>query len=364
MPVRHAIWKVGAVPQALAVGKLVSERALEDMIVAQPRLLSDEWMLIGRQESTEFGGRVDLIAIAPDGGLVLIEIKRDRTPREVVAQAIDYAAWVSKLTSEKIAGMYARFAPGKKLEEEFRKRFGIALDEEELNATHQVVIVAAELDESSERIVAYLNERGVSVNVLCFQVFSHGADQLISRAWLLDPTESQVSATAGAGGDGPSEPWNGEFYACYGHDSSRSWEDAVEFGFISAGGGSWYTRTLKLLSPGDRVWVKVPDEGYVGVARVTGHRQAAKDFKVNTAQGEKPILDVAKKGKYHREQVDDPELCEYFVPVKWIETVPLNKAVQEIGFFGNQNTVCKPTTPKWRSTVDRLKEVFRGWEKA
>jgi RecB family endonuclease NucS len=49
-------------------------------------------MLIGRQQDTGFGGRIDLLAIAPDGALVLIEIKRDRTPREVVAQALDYAS--------------------------------------------------------------------------------------------------------------------------------------------------------------------------------------------------------------------------------------------------------------------------------
>jgi len=36
----------------------------------------------------------------------------------------------------------------------------------------------------------------------------------------------------------------------------------------------------------------------------------------------------------------------------------LEKAIQEIGMFGNQNTVCKPTTPKWRTTVERLKEKF------
>ncbi|MGA7544578.1 MAG: hypothetical protein WBW08_01930, partial [Methyloceanibacter sp.] len=30
-----------------------------------------------------YGGWVDLVAIAPDGALILIEIKRDRTPREV-----------------------------------------------------------------------------------------------------------------------------------------------------------------------------------------------------------------------------------------------------------------------------------------
>jgi hypothetical protein len=43
--------------------------------------------------------------------------------------------------------------------------------------------------------------------------------------------------------------------------------------------------------------------------------------------------------------------------------VPLEKAVREIGLFGNQNTVCKPTTPKWRSTVERLKEKFPGFDK-
>lgn len=26
--------------------------------------------------------------------------------------------------------------------------------------------------------------------------------------------------------------------------------------------------------------------------------------------------------------------------------------------FGNQNTVCKPRTPRWRTTVERLKQRF------
>lgn len=57
-------------------------------------------MLIGRQQATGFGGRIDLLAVAPDGSLVLIELKRDRTPREVVAQALHYAGWVEKLRAE------------------------------------------------------------------------------------------------------------------------------------------------------------------------------------------------------------------------------------------------------------------------
>jgi hypothetical protein len=26
--------------------------------------------------------------------------------------------------------------------------------------------------------------------------------------------------------------------------------------------------------------------------------------------------------------------------------------------FGNRNTVCKPVTPEWRTTVERLKQIF------
>jgi hypothetical protein len=356
MPIRTALWKVGPQPQPLTESLLPSEKLLEEMIIAAPRLLSDEWMLIGRQEDTGFGGRVDLLAITPDGSLVLIELKRDRTPREVVAQALDYAAWLEKLQPEEIAAIYARFAPGRSLVDDVRSRFGQAFDEDALNQSHQIIIVAGSLDASTERIVAYLSEHEVPINVLCFQVFTHGDEQLLSRSWLLDPVRTQVSAATPP--SSANEPWNGEFYSSFGDGASRSWADAVDFGFVCGGGGAWYSRTLQLLSPGDRVWIKVPSAGFVGVGRVTGPAQPASTFKVTTPAGEVSILDAAKRGTYHREFLDDPERCEYFVPIRWLQTVPLEKAVQELGLFGNQNTVCKPTTPKWRSTVDRLKERF------
>ncbi len=360
MPIRTALWRVGPQPQPLAESSLAKEQLLEDMIVAAPRLLSDEWMLIGRQEDTGFGGRIDLLAIAPDGSLVLIELKRDATPREVVAQALDYASWVENLRPEDIAAIYGRFASDRNLADDFRSRFGQALDEGALNQNHQIIIVAAQLDASTERIVAYLSERDIPINVLCFQVFTSGAEQLLSRAWLLDPVRTQVSAAATPAG--PNEPWNGEFYCSYGHSETRSWADALEFGFICGGGGAWYSKTLQLLSPGDRVWVRVPGSGFVGVGRVTGRSQPALTFKVNTPTGESPVLDAAKGGSYHREFLHDPERCEYFVPVRWLQTVPLENAVDEIGLFGNQNTVCKPTTPRWRSTVERLKEKFPNFD--
>lgn len=353
MPIRNAIWTVGAKPQPLVEGRLKTEKALEDMIVAAPRILSDEWMMIGRQERTSTG-RIDLLAVAPDGALVLIELKRDRTPREVVAQAIDYAVWVEGLESENIAAIYARFAPGRDLAADFQSRFGQRLEEDNLNGQHQIVIVAASLDESSERIVKYLSKRGTPINVLCFQLFELGEQQLLSRTWLIDPAQTQISATATPGRE--KEPWNGEFYACFGQSDERSWNEARRYGFISAGGGTWYTNTLNLLDVGSHVWVKAPGYGFVGVGEVTGPRIAAADFVLPTPDGERPAFNVLKEGTYFKDEINNPDRTEYFVPIKWQHTVPLDQAVNEIGLFGNQNTVCKPTTPKWRSTVDRLKE--------
>lgn len=199
MPIRTAIWKVGAPPQLLGDSSLATEHILEDMIVASPALLSDDWMLIGRQVDTDGGGRIDLLAVAPDGTLVLIELKRDRTPRDVVAQALDYATWVEKLDAQEIAGIYRRFAPGRNLAEDFRRRFGQELDEEALNQNHEIVVVASSLDDSTERIIGYLSEREIGINVLCFQVFQHGPDQFLSRAWLLDRVRTQITTAASRG---------------------------------------------------------------------------------------------------------------------------------------------------------------------
>ena len=62
-------------------------------------------MLIGRQESTGVDGIIDLLAVAPDGALVLIKLKRYRTLRDVVAEALDYASWVEKLKPEQVVAI-------------------------------------------------------------------------------------------------------------------------------------------------------------------------------------------------------------------------------------------------------------------
>ena len=185
-----------------------------------------------------------------------------------------------------------------------------------------------------------------------FRVFQCGSERLISRAWFEEDLEETAPAEVSSKG-----PWNGEYYVSFGEEDGRRWEDARKYGFISAGGGPWYTKTLSLLSPGDRVWVNIPHTGYVGVGIVTEAVQQAKDVVFNNENVQTPMKDLPLLGKYLYSE-DDPENAEYVVKVQWLKTVATSKAVKEIGFFGNQNSVCRPTAERWAFTVDRLKKCW------
>ena len=68
-------------------------------------------------------------------------------------------------------------------------------------------------------------------------------------------------------------------------------------------------------------------------------------------------MDIKTSAKYgSRVNTDDQE---HFVKIKWLKTFSRAEAYDELGFFGNQNSVCKPTAPRWRSTVEHLKDKFQ-----
>lgn len=153
-------------------------------------------------------------------------------------------------------------------------------------------------------------------------------------------------------------PWNGEFYVSFGHDpQGRNWDDAVKYGFISAGGGSWYTQTLNMLTEGARIWVNVPGVGYAGVGIVEETAKQINEFVVRDNDGRQiPIHRAALKSPSIGINANDPERAEHVVRIRWLKTFGLDDAISERGFFGNQNTVARPTSPKWDYTIQVLKE--------
>lgn len=365
MAIEQGIWKLaagssGEPPQKLRPTGLADEGILEEQIVQDTSILNRDWLLIGRQVRTGFDKLIDLLAVDANGTAIVIELKRDKTPRDVVAQAIDYASWVVTLADYQLIEIYQDFAeryrrPHATLQEAFEDKFGVTLDSVTLNDSHQLVVVATRLDASSERIINYLNEHGqLSINAMFFSAFEDGGNRYLSRAWMIDPDDPPLPVSHKS----KKEPWNGEFYASF--DPGYPWEDARRLGFICGGGAAWYSKTLAMLSEGDRVWVNIPKTGYVGVGEVIGERCRAEAYRFDTPEGPKTLLEMDLIEGYPQinPAVDDDE-AEYLVPVRWIHTVPREEAFSEVGLFGNQNTVCKPTAPKWSHTIDRLKRVWR-----
>ena len=92
MSVEVEIWRVGENLRPVSLSGMDYEQRLQDIIAADLSIVDRSLMIIGREVATPLGGRIDILAIDADGNLVVIELKRSRTPREVVAQTLDYGS--------------------------------------------------------------------------------------------------------------------------------------------------------------------------------------------------------------------------------------------------------------------------------
>jgi hypothetical protein len=354
MPVEVALWRVGKSLEALTPARFDLESRLEELIAGDTSVLGLDLLIVGRQENA-FGKRIDLLGIDREGRLAIVELKRGQTPREVVAQLLEYGAWTQTLDTEKVEEIFARYAgnAGKDLSTAFSEKFGSPLPDDFSGEEHQLILVCAELDTSTERIVDYLSNRGVPINAAFFRTFRDPSGEFLARTWFIERNQAEVRV---ARSSKKGEPWNGiDYYVAFGEDEHRNWEDARRYGFTSAGQGRWYSRTLEVLQPGARVFACIPSAGYVGVGIVTEEVKPVSEFEVEVNGKRIPILQAPLGARAMGENSSDGEKSEYVVRVNWLGTVSADKAIWEKGMFANQNSACRLRN---RFTLERLYAAF------
>lgn len=331
---------------AIPRGRLATEAQLETWLASSAPALGLDVLIIGRQVSTAHGGFIDLLALDRDGGIAILELKRDRTPREVIAQALDYASWVRTLTPKDIEEIAEGYLE-KSLPVAFQDYYGISIPDT-LNATHRMVIIASELDAASRRIVEYLSDQyGVNINTLFFNVFAHNGELLLATDWMID--QESVTEKARARRE---SAWSGWYFVNAGDEPPlRAWEDLRNYNFIAAGGGARYSNPLKKLQPGDAVFTYQRQRGYTGYGIVTAEAIPARDFLVDG----KSVLEhpLVEPGLSH--DTGNPDMEEWCVAIDWIKTVPIPEAKTFKGIFANQNIACKLRDP---ATIEFLKKEF------
>ncbi|MDQ2841001.1 MAG: endonuclease NucS [Acidobacteriota bacterium] len=344
MSVEIGIWRIDGTPERVPFTSLQAEKKLEDVLHADLSILDPGLLIVGRQVPTAYGKFIDLLAIDADGDLVVIELKRDRTPREVVAQVLDYGSWVRSLGADSITELYSVQHHGSPLAAAFVAQFGTELPER-LNTGHRLVVVASSLDPETERIIGYLtDDYGVPINAVFFRCFRVGEAEFLARTWLIDPAEAEEHSAKAPASKKVQGSWNGvDFFVNVGEGSiHRSWDDARQFGFVAAGQSRWASSRLDLLAPGKRVFACISKLGYVGVGIVTGGAVPVKDFKVTGPDGvARPLLDQSLVAPGMGENAADPDLSEYVVPVRWLVARPTTEAYWEPGMFANQNPACR-----------------------
>lgn len=326
---------------------LDTEERLEDWIGADSAILGLDVLIIGRQVKTEFGGRIDLLGIDRQGDITILELKRGKTPRDVVAQVLDYATWVVNLTPKDIDAIAAAYLRDG-LADAYRSHFNASLPES-INTDHSMIIVASELDEASERVVQYLAAKyGVNVNVVFFSFFKHNERALVGRAWLMDPAD-----VADRSQSRTKPPWSGYYFVNVGECDRRNWDDCRKYGFISAGGDRKYSKPLERLKEGDRIFAYMRGLGYTGFGEVTSGAVMAKDFAIAEEGGKLLDLELSQPGM--RIDCDDPQRSEYVVGVKWLRTFPREEARWFTGGFANEHIACKL---RHQETLDFLSREF------
>jgi uncharacterized protein len=143
-------------------------------------VLGIDLLLIGSQMETASGGTIDLLAIDAQANLVVIALKREKAPSELLAQTLDHASWVNALSHREIDAIAKNFTR-KALDEAFTGHFGAALPQT-VNASHSILILASDWDDSTERIVRYLaREHGVPIQVIFLAVFKTASGEFLGR---------------------------------------------------------------------------------------------------------------------------------------------------------------------------------------
>jgi len=322
------------------------EKRLNKWIFEDISLLGLDLLILGREVRTAYGGFIDILAIDIQGNLVIIELKRNKTPRDIIAQCLDYGTWVKDLNYENIDTIFSSYMKSD-LKKNFVEYFDCKLPNE-LNKNYQIIIVAESLDDSTERIVNHLNEDfNLNINAIFFNVFEKDGNEYIGRSWLKDP-ENIVAINGGE--------WTGFYFVNTGiRDSdrgkSRNWKYNREYNFISAGGGNRWINAIKKLKKGDKIFAYIIKTGYVGYGIVEDEAVIVKDFFINDVK----IIDELPDDHLWK-TTKDPSKDEWLVKVKWIKTFDEDKAKRFDGIFANQNVVCRLND---KETFDFLVKEFQ-----
>lgn len=126
---------------------------LQKWIIEDPEIIHENLEILDSEVYIE-GKPIDILGFLPEGSLVVVELKRGKSPRETVAQAIDYASKIAELETNNIQDVL-----GVDIERKLKKMLQSRdMELSDLKEEPRILIVASEIDEATRSMIDYLSE--------------------------------------------------------------------------------------------------------------------------------------------------------------------------------------------------------------
>ena len=136
--------------------------------------------------------------------MVVVELKRDRAPRDAIAQALEYASYAAGLDTQHLESILRCYQQDDSLvlAECHRRHFDLGQDEAvSFNKDQRIVIIGQHMTPGIKQTAEFLNTKGVRVTCIEF-AFYRGSDEnrlMTQRIVVGEEARSETSVSSGSG---------------------------------------------------------------------------------------------------------------------------------------------------------------------
>lgn len=149
--------------------KLRERYDIQEWVEKKPEIIEENLLIIGKEVPLPSDIRIDLLAIDKASNLVIIELKRDDSGRNVDWQAIKYASYCSNYTPTEIFRLYAEYLGTTEDEAEtIIEKFIDTDDFEEINKSQRIILISKEFHSDVISAVLWLRDFGIEVSCVRF----------------------------------------------------------------------------------------------------------------------------------------------------------------------------------------------------
>jgi len=168
------------------------EQDLEILLEKNPEYFFEKSnvLIIGRQVTTNLNSFIDLLGVDKNGNTVIIELKRDRTPRETVAQILEYASFIENLDYSQLNDIFKNYFGDEVELQDYHQQFFQNNENVSFNKKLILLIVAQNITKEIKQTATFLRKNGININCLEFKYFqTKSGEKIITLDYVIGDEE-------------------------------------------------------------------------------------------------------------------------------------------------------------------------------